>query len=130
MSEKFNLEIISPDKTLLKFDVNQVVIPSFEGSMTILKDHISLVTFLRPGFIEVDSEGKADKFFAEEGTVEFSKNRLLILSSTVINLKDLSESLKNKIIEESKKEIEKNKITDKEKYILSYKIDSLQEINQ
>ena len=74
----FNLEIISPDKTLLKLDVNQVVIPSFEGSMTILKDHISLVTFLRPGFIEVDSEGKADKFFAEEGTVEFSKNRLLI----------------------------------------------------
>ena len=130
MSEKFNLEIISPDKTLLKLEVNQVVIPSFEGLMTILKDHVSLVTFLRPGFIEVDSGGKVDKFFTEEGTVEFSKNRLLILSSTVINLKNLSESLKNKIIEESRKEIEKNQITDKEKYILSYKIESLQEINQ
>ena len=45
MSEKFNLEIISPDQTLLNTEVKQATIPAYEGLMTILKDHISLVTF-------------------------------------------------------------------------------------
>jgi len=82
MSENFHLEIISPDQTLIKSEVKQVTIPAFEGLMTILKDHISLVTFLRPGFIEAKIENNIEKFYVEEGTVEFFKNNLLILSST------------------------------------------------
>ena len=79
MSESFNIEIISPDKTIFKSEVGQVTIPSFEGLMTILKNHIPLVTFLRPGLIEI---GKGEKFYVEDGTVEFSNNSLLILSAT------------------------------------------------
>ena len=76
MSEKFSVEIISPDKSILKSEANEVIIPSYEGEMGIMNNHVPLITFLRPGFIEVDSGGKVDKFFTEEGTVEFSKNRL------------------------------------------------------
>ena len=93
MSEKFNLEIISPDQTLLKQEVKQVTLPAYEGLMTILKDHISLVTFLRPGFLEVVEDNKIEKFYVEEGTVEFLNNKLLILSSSVIKLDKLTKML-------------------------------------
>ena len=84
MTEKFNLEIISPDQILLNTEAKQVIIPAYEGLMTILKDHISLITFLRPGFIEAEIENKIEKFYVEEGTVEFFNNKLLILSSSVV----------------------------------------------
>ena len=128
MSDNFKLEVISPNKTIFNADVKQVTIPAFEGLMTILKDHISLVTFLRPGFIEIDTNNKEEKFFVEEGTVEFSKNNLLILSSTVKNKKDFKNEDVEKLIEEYKSEINNVNIRDKEKYILSYKIEALQEL--
>ena len=96
--------------------------------MTILKDHISLITFLRPGIIEVELLNGVEKFYIEEGTVEFYKNNLLILSSTVKNKKDLNDEEISRILENSKIDINKNKIKDKEKYILSYKIDTLQNL--
>ena len=86
MSDKFTIEIISPDKTILKSEANEVVIPSFEGQMGILKDHIPLITFLRPGLILVKNQ-EEKKYFVEEGTVEFSDNNLLILSSTAKDFK-------------------------------------------
>jgi|TARA_B100000795_G_scaffold213474_1_gene167148 F-type H+-transporting ATPase subunit epsilon len=129
MSENFNLEIISPDQTLLNAEVKQVTIPAYEGMMTILKDHISLITFLRPGFIEVEINNKASKFYVEEGTVEFFNNKLLILSSSVIQLEKLTKDSVDKMLEESIALLQNSKIKDKEKYILSYKINSLQEIN-
>ena len=128
MSETFNLEIISPDRTIIKTETNQVSIPAFEGAMMILKDHISLITFLRPGIIEVDLNNVIEKFYVEEGTVEYYKNNLLILSSTAKNQKDLTDIEISKILEHSKKEINKDEIKDKEKYILSYKIDTLQNV--
>ena len=90
MSEKIKLEIISPDRTIFKTEASQVTIPAYEGLMTILKDHIPLITFLRPGIIEVISDNTIEAFYIEEGTVEFSKNNLLILSSTAKNKKDIS----------------------------------------
>ena len=129
MSENFNLEIISPDQTLLNAEVKQVTIPAYEGMMTILKDHISLITFLRPGFIEVEINNKVLKFYAEEGTVEFFNNKLLILSSSVIQVEKLAKDNIEKMLEESKALLQNSDIKDKEKYILSYKINSLQEIN-
>jgi F-type H+-transporting ATPase subunit epsilon len=130
MSEIFNLEVISPDRTFLNTEVNQVTIPAFEGLMTILKDHINLVTFLRPGFIVVEKTNGVENFYVEEGTVEFSKNSLLILSSTIKNKKDLSSEEISKMLNDTRKKIEKNNIDDKNKYILSYKINALEEINQ
>lgn len=130
MSENFNLEIISPDEMVLKCEADEVSIPSFEGQMTILKDHIALITYLRPGFIQVSTDGKKEVFFVEEGIVEFSKNNLLILSSTVINIKNLTGAIKESIIKESTTKLNSNEINDKERYILAYKIESLKEIAQ
>ena len=129
MSENFNLEIISPNKTLIKDEVKEVVLPAYEGLMTILKDHISIVTFLRPGFIDVVLKDKTEKYYVEEGTVEFYNNNLLILSSTVKNKKDISRENISETLKETRSLIENKEIGDKERYILSYKISTLEEIN-
>jgi F-type H+-transporting ATPase subunit epsilon len=129
MPENFNLEIISPDQTLFNSEVRETVIPAYEGMMTILKDHISLITFLRPGFIEVVSNNKVEKFYIEDGTVEFFNNKLLILSSSAIQIKNLTKSNIEKMLEDSKTLLQNSEIKDKERYILSYKVDALQEIN-
>ena len=129
MSEKFNLEIISPDQTLLSTDVKQVIIPAYEGMMTILKNHISLITFLRPGFIEVEIENKIEKFYVEEGTVEFFNNKLLILTSSTIKLEKLTKETIEKMIDETRVLLQNSEIKDKEKYIISHKLEALQQIN-
>ncbi len=129
MSEKFVVEIISPDKLILKKDVSEVVLPSFEGEMGILKNHIPLITFLRPGLIKIIDETEK-KFFVEEGTVEFANNNLLILTSTAREISDFDQNSLEKLINESEKKIKNDKISDKEKYLLSYKIDTLKNINQ
>ena len=129
MSENFKLEIISPDQILFNSEVKQVVIPGYEGLMTILIDHISLITFLRPGFIEVETNNKVEKFYVEDGTVEFFDNKLLILSPSAIQVEKLAKNNIEKMIEESKILLQNSAIKDKEKYILNYKINSLQEIN-
>ena len=128
MSDKFDIEIITPDQTILKSEVLEVVIPSFEGQMGILKNHVPLITFLRPGIILVKND-EEKKFFVEEGTVEFSKNLLLILTSTVKKLKDLEKTSINYLISEAEKKLNNNSSSDKEKYLASHKIDSLKEIN-
>ena len=130
MSEKFNLEIIRPDKTAYKSEVEEVVIPSFEGLMTVLKDHIALVTFLRPGFIEIRNSNSKNKFFVEDGIVEFSNNQLLILTASAIKIEDLHSEKILKMIKDAELKNEDKKISDKKKYILSHKLDSLREINQ
>ena len=130
MSEIFNLEIISPEKIFLQAETNQVIIPAFEGLMTILKNHISLVTFLRPGFIQVNKNDGTEDFFVEEGTVEFSNDKLLILSSSIINKKDFSTVQVSNMLKDTKKEINNNNLSDKIKYRLSYKIEALESINQ
>jgi len=130
MSEKIKLEIISPDRTIFKTEASQVTIPAYEGLMTILKDHIPLITFLRPGIIEVISDNTIEAFYIEEGTVEFSKNNLLILSATAKNKKDISKVEINEMIELTKKYINTKNIKDKDRYLLSHKIDTLEEINQ
>ena len=129
MSDKFSIEIISPEKTILKSETSEVVIPSFEGQMGILKDHIPLITFLRPGIILIqDQEEK--KYYVEEGIVEFSNNKLLILTSTANNLKNFEKEIIDRWINDAEKKLKDNNITDKEKYIVSYKIDTLREINR
>ncbi len=129
MSEKFIVEIISPEKSFLKTETNIVVIPSYEGEMSILKDHIPLITFLRPGIIKIDDKSEK-RYFVEEGVVEFQNNNLLILTSTVKNIVDLNKNFIDTVIKASSEKINNNGITDKEKYLLSYKIDTLKEINQ
>tara|TARA_Y100001970_G_scaffold177372_1_gene216117 strand:+ start:734 stop:1129 length:396 start_codon:yes stop_codon:yes gene_type:complete len=131
MSENFTVEIISPDKSILKSEATEVTIPSYEGQMGILKDHIPLITFLRPGLIIIKKNNNGEKnFFVEDGTVEFLDNNLLILTSTAKSLDSLDKNSIDVIIKNSQEKIDKGEISDKEKYLLSYKIDTLREINQ
>ena len=128
MSEKFTVEIISPDSQILKKETSEVVVPSYEGEMGILKDHIPLITFLRPGFINIKSDIE-QKFFVEEGTVEFSNNNLLILTSTAIEVKKMNKNFIHSLITESEKKLNNNEASDKERYLLSYKLETLRNIN-
>ena len=128
MSDKFTVEIISPDKLVLNSDANEVTIPSYEGQMGILKDHIPLITFLRPGVISIQNQDEK-KYFVEEGTVEFSNNNLLILTTTIKELSNARKDFIDSLILEAEKRFKDNEATDKEKYLLSYKIDTLKEIN-
>ena len=130
MSENFVVEIISPDKSILKSEATEVTIPSYEGQMGILKDHISLITFLRPGLITIKENSGKKIFFIEDGTVEFSNNSLLILTSTAKSLDSLEKNSIDTIIKDSQEKISKGEISDKERYLLSYKIDTLREINK
>ncbi len=129
MSEKFTIEIISPDRSIIKTETSEVVIPSFEGEMGILKDHIPLITFLRPGLINIKTSTD-QKFFVEEGTVEFSNNNLLILTSTAKEVTKMNKKFIDTLITESEKKLDNNEITDKERYLLSYKLETLRNINQ
>ena len=129
MSDKFTIEIITPEKTILKSEATEVTIPSFEGQMGILKDHIPLITFLRPGLILVQNQ-EEKKYFVEEGTVEFSDNNLLILSSTAKDLKNIEKNSINDLIEQAEKKLKGSSLSDKDKYVISYKIDTLKETNQ
>ena len=129
MSGNFAVEIISPNRSVLKSETEEVILPSFEGEMGILKDHVSLITFLRPGIITVKRNNQEIKFFVEEGTVEFSKNNLLILTSTAKNLSNLSKDDLNDLIKKSQEKIDQKDISDKERYLLSHKIDVLKRVN-
>ena len=129
MEKNFNLEIISPEKIILSEKVNSVTIPSFEGEMTILLDHIPLITFLRPGILRIEGS-KEIEYFVEEGTVEFSDNTLIILSSSIIPVENIKSENISKMIEESKVQLTQEKLSDKAKYIVSHKIDTLSKINQ
>ena len=129
MSENFIVEIISPDKSVLKSNVNEVIIPSYEGQMGILKNHVPLITFLRPGFINIRKGSEEKKFFVEDGTVEFLNDNLIILTSTCKSLDNLNSKNIQEIINNSEKKIGKNEISDKERYLLSHKIEALREIS-
>ena len=128
MSDKFTVEIISPDRTILKQETNKVIIPSFEGQMGILNNHIPLITFLRPGVVTIKAEGEK-KFYVEDGTVEFSNNSLLILTSTAKNLANFDKSTINEMLQQAEANLN-TESTDKERYLASYKLETLKEIIQ
>ena len=130
MSEQFKLEIVNPEKSfLLKDDVTEVVIPAYEGEMGILKDHIALISFLKPGLIKIFSKGAEDKFFVEDGIVEFKDNNLTILTSSIYNIKDMKKDTIDTILRETEKNSQDNEISDQQKYLADQKIEVLKSIN-
>ena len=129
MDENFKLDIISPEKTLFSDDVLMVTIPAVEGDMGILKNHINLITFLKPGIINIQLKDKGlEELYIEEGTVEFSNNTLTVLSSTVFKLNELSKELVQQMIKKVDKEINSNNLTDKHQFILNHKLSVLKNI--
>ncbi len=130
MSEGFNIEIINPEKSfLLKENVSEVVIPAFEGEMGILKDHISIISFLKPGIIKVFTGAEEEKFYVEDGIVEFKDNFLSILTSSVFNLKNVDKTHVSNSIKEAEKELTKDEIDDQKKFLLNSKLEILKSIN-
>ena len=130
MSDQFKLEIVNPEKSfLLKDDVTEVVIPAYEGEMGILKDHISLISFLKPGLIKIFSKGAEDKFFVEDGIVEFKDNNLTILTSSISNINDMKKDRIDTILSEAEKNSQDKEISDQQKYLADQKIEVLKSIN-
>tara|TARA_A100001388_G_C28340509_1_gene298732 strand:- start:70 stop:459 length:390 start_codon:yes stop_codon:yes gene_type:complete len=128
MSEQFTVEIISPNEQTLKTEAKEVSLPAFEGEIGILKNHIPLITFLRPGLIKIFSE--TDQiYFVEDGTVEFANNNLLILTSTAKPMSSIDKKSLEDLINEAEEKINDSEISDKERYLLSYKINTLKNIN-
>ena len=130
MSDEFKLEIVNPEKSFLtKEDVIEVVIPAFEGEMGILKDHISIISFLKPGIIKVFYKSEEENYYVDDGIVEFKNNCLSILTSLIFNTKDLDKNKIDQITKETQKELNSEKIDDQKKYLLDQKIDVLKSIN-
>ena len=129
MENNFKIEIISPEKIIFSDEAKMVTLPSYEGDMSILKNHISIITFLRPGIIKVQKNDENFKeFFVQDGTVEFFNDNLVILSSSVINVKDLSKNLIENLSKNTQEQLSKKDITDHDRYILNHKLQVLNEI--
>ena len=128
MSDSFNIEIVSPEKKILTDKADSATTPSFEGEMTMLSNHIPLITFLRPGIVKINGN-KEVQYFLEEGTIEFSNNNLTILSSTVVEVSSLSKEKISKMIEDGKNQLNQDNLNDKTRYVISHKIDCLSRIN-
>ena len=129
MEHSFKFEIINPEKIIFSDEAQMVTLPSYEGDMSILKDHISIITFLRPGIIKVQiNESDFNEFFVQDGTVEYFNDTLVILSASVINLKDLSKQFLENLNKETEGKLLQKDITDHDRYILNHKLDAIKEI--
>ena len=130
MSEEFKVEIVNPEKSfLVKEDVSEVIVPAFEGEMGILKDHISIISFLKPGIIKIISKAGNENYYVEDGIVEFKNNNLSILTSSIFNLTDLDKSKQQDLLELAEKEASKAELNDQSKYLIDQKIEVLKSLN-
>ena len=130
MTEEFNLEIINPDKSFLnKKVVTEVVVPALEGEMGILKDHISIISFLKPGIIKVYSKSGEDQYYIEDGILEFKSNNLSVLTSSIINVKDLEKSKIQELMKLAEEDVGKPDLNDQSRYLVDQKIEVLKSIN-
>ena len=130
MSEEFKIEIVNPEKSfLLKDDVIETIIPAFEGEMGILKDHISIISFLKPGIITIRSKSSEEKFYVEDGIVEFKNNNLSVLTSSIYNLKELDKAMVQDLIKLAEEDSSKSGISDQSKYLFDQKIEVLRNLN-
>ena len=130
MSEEFKVEIVNPEKSFFsKENVTEVVVPAFEGEMGILKDHISIISFLKPGIIKVYSQSEENKYFVEDGIVEFKDNNLSILTSSIYNMSDLDNNKIDQIVKEAEKESIADNIDDQKRYLIDQKIEVLKNLS-
>ena len=130
MSEEFKIEIVNPEKSfLVKDDVSEVVVPAYEGEMGILKDHISIISFLKPGIIKIISKSGDESYYVDDGIVEFKNNNLSILTSSIFNLSKLDKSKQQDLLKQAKEEANKTEISDQSKYLIEQKIEVLNSLN-
>ena len=129
MEDNFKIEIISPEKIVYSENTKIAQIPSYEGDMSILKNHISIITFLRPGVVKVEKkDGNFEEFFVQDWTVEFFNDTLVLLSASAQNVKDLSREHLDNLSKETQNQLLKEDITDHDRYILNHQLDTIKEI--
>ncbi len=130
MSEEFKIEIVNPEKSFFsKENVTEVIVPAFEGEMGILKDHISIISFLKPGIITIYSKSEEEKFFVEDGIVEFKDNNLSVLTSSIYDLKEMEKNKLQDLLKIAEEEASKKDIDDQSKYLVDQKIEVLRSLN-
>ena len=130
MTEEFKIEIVNPEKSfLIKEDVFEVIVPAFEGEMGILKDHISIISFLKPGIIKILSKSGDENYYVEDGIIEFRNNNLSILTSTIFNLSELDKTKQQDLLKIAEDELGKPGINDQSKYLVDQKIEVLKSLN-
>ena len=130
MSEEFKIEIVNPEKSfLVKEDVSEVVVPAYEGEMGILKDHISIISFLKPGIIKILSKSGDENYYVEDGIVEFKNNNLSILTSSIFNIADMDKSKQQDLLKQAEEESGREEISDQSKYLIDQKIEVLKTLN-
>ena len=130
MSEEFKVEIVNPEKSFLaKEDVTEVVVPAFEGEMGILKDHISIISFLKPGIIKILSKSGVENYYVEDGIVEFKNNNLSILTSSILNLSDIDKSKQQDLISSAEEQSKSEEINDQARYLIDQKLEVLKSLN-
>ena len=130
MSEEFKIEIVNPEKSfLVKEDVSEVVVPAFEGEMGILKDHISIISFLKPGIIKILSKSGDENYYVEDGIVEFKNNNLSILTSSIFNIAEMDKSKQQDLLKQAEEESRNEEIGDQSKYLIDQKIEVLKTLN-
>ena len=130
MSEEFKVEIVNPEKSfLVKEDVSEVVVPAYEGEMGILKDHISIISFLKPGIIKILSKSGDENYYVEDGIVEFKNNNLSILTSSILNISEVDKSKQQDLLKQAEEESAKGEISDQSKYLIDQKIEVLKTLN-
>ena len=129
MEDSFKIEIITPEKIIFSEEITMATLPSYEGDMSILKNHISIITFLRPGIVRLEKQdGNAEEFFVEDGTVEFFNNTLVLLSSSAVDTKNLSKEFLDNLSKDTENKLSKDDITDQDRYILNHKLQAISEI--
>ena len=130
MSDSFNLEIVNPEKLFLSLDnVSEVVVPAFEGDMGILKDHISIISFLKPGIVKVFTGNEVKELYGEDGIIEFSENSLSILTSRIIDIKEIKKDDLSSMINEANEALKDENLDDQKRFIANQKIDVLNRLN-
>ena len=130
MSDKFILEIINPEASfLIDENVNEVILPAIEGEMGILKDHIPIISFLKPGLVKVYSKDKEEIFYVEDGIVEFKENSLSILTSKIFNLREKDNSFIDQNIKVAEKLLEEENLSDQIRFLTDQKIQVLKSLN-
>ena len=130
MSEEFKVEIVNPEMSFLsKKDVTEVIIPAFEGEMGILKDHISIISFLKPGILTIHAKSGEHKFYVEDGIFEFKNNNLSVLTSSIFDLKKIEKSRLLNLIKVAEEEASKQEIDDQSRFLIDQKIEVLKSLN-
>tara|TARA_Y100000817_G_scaffold73366_1_gene56265 strand:- start:1423 stop:1821 length:399 start_codon:yes stop_codon:yes gene_type:complete len=130
MSEEFKVEIINPEKSFISKDkVTEVVVPAYEGDIGVLKDHISIISFLKPGIIKILEKNEEERYYVEDGIMEFKENSLSILTSSIHNIKEMKKNSIDDSLKDAEKLLSNENLDDQERFLINQKIDVLKSLS-